>query len=158
MARTAAALAKHGHMVRVFTGRYDKRLPVAEEQYGVMVLRLPDPEIRFIGTIIFLWNLIWEMRHRSYYDAVFTNMINETSVTGIIIGKIFHKKVFFRVSSKKNLAECGKFSLKRFYQKIAFCADGMIAQTEELKQIAIDKGYDKEKITVIPNIEVHPKS
>lgn len=157
MARTAAALAKHGHMVRVFTGRYDKRLPVAEEQNGIMVLRLPDPGIRFIGTLLFLWNLAWQMRHRSYYDAVFTNMINESSAVGMIIGKILHKKVFFRVSCKENLAECGKFSLKRFYQRIAFCADGMIAQTEELKQIAIDKGYDKEKITVIPNI-IPPES
>ena len=141
IARMAAALAKKGHCVRVFTGRNDRNLPVAEEQYGVMVLRLPDPGIRIIGSLIFLWNLAWQMRHRSYYDAVFTSMINETSAMGVLIGNFFHKKTFFRISSKRNLGNSGILSLKNIYKKIVFTATGMIAQTEDLKISAIQAGF-----------------
>ena len=152
IARVACALAKRGHRVRVFTGKHDKSLPEAEEQYGVMILRLPDPKVRFWGTVVFLFHLIWQMRHRSYYDIVFANMIEETSATAIFIGKIFHKKTVFRLSSKKNLAKCVFFSLKKLYRKIVFCADYMIAQTDELKEVAVKNGYWANKIIIIPNI------
>jgi len=65
---------------------------------------------------------------------------------GFLIGRMFHKKTFCRISSKNN------FSQRNLYRKIVFHADGMIAQTEDLKQAAILAGYPAERITVIPNM------
>lgn len=146
MARVAEALRKRNHTVRVLTGRFDRSLLPAEEKLGVMIKRLPDPGIRIIGTIVFLLYLIREMLRRDTYDAVITSMINETSAVAVLLAKIMRKKVFFRVSSKSN------FRQKKLYRKLVFLADGMIAQTDDLRQAAISAGYPAERITVIHNM------
>lgn len=154
IARIAEALSRAGHNVRVYTGRHDISLPARLEENCVMVKRFTEPSKRFLGSIVFLLQVISHMlwSDRKYYDIVFTSMINETSAMAILVTKLLNRKVFFRPSSKANFEPIDASLKNKLYFHISQLADGMITQTEKLKKVALSYGYPAGKIVIVPNM------
>ncbi|RMD83903.1 MAG: hypothetical protein D6820_01695, partial [Lentisphaerae bacterium] len=129
--RAARELVVRGHQVTVLTGRFADTLPV-EDSEGVHIIRLPDPPVRGLRSLLFLAALTRQMiRLRKFYDVVLTTQINETSTAAIKLAHTLNKPVACYPSSigpLGNLAWTRGKILGPLYRKTLEKVDMIIGQ------------------------------
>lgn len=155
ISRIATSLFQADMNVTVLAGKHDNSLPSFREERGVMVRRFYEPQIRILRSVFFLSALVCRMLGtRSFYDIVFTYQVNETSFAAILMGKLLGKKVICGLGSMGahgDIANSRKKSFGALYRSSLRFVDSFIGQTDLFFEEIEKYGFDKNRMTVIPN-------
>jgi len=152
--RLAAALAARGIRVTLLTGRTPFRL-AAQDSCQYRVVRLWYPQIRFIGTAVYILRLIlYLVRHSPDYDIILSFMLKHTSFASIIAGGLIGKPVLVRPAGggiAGDIAFLKKAFLGSWCLSISRRASACISLSREISAELVRNGFRPERIFEIPN-------
>ena len=160
-----------GHEVDVICLSSDKRNKRKECVDGINIYRLPVKHKRkgrlsYIieyGSAFFLFLIVVTLRHlKKKYDYIQVNTMPDFLIYATIIAKAMGAKVVLDmheptpelwITKYGNTSNCFFCSLQRYIEKQAISYSyKTIVVTEALKSRVSERGADKNKITVIPNV------
>lgn len=153
LCRVADALMKQGHHIRVFTGAN----AAASSLRGLdtEVVRLWDPEVRWLGTAVFLLQLFaYLLFYSRWCTVMLLSMINETTAISALTCRITGTPMAIRLSAAGNV---GNFAWTRqrrigsIYRCAARMAARVICQTSASVEEAVAYGVPASKIRVMRN-------
>src|SRR3990172_8606029 len=99
--RFAAELVRQGHAVTVVTQRWEARQPERETDGGVAIERLSVPQVRWLGTVLYMRRLArWLARRRSDVDVCYTSMLKHTAYVTCRVGRRLGIPVILRPECK----------------------------------------------------------
>lgn len=165
----ARALVRKGLKVEVVTARLSREWPSREAEEGVIVHRLPSPQIRFLGTLWYLFHLtLFLFKHSKDFQIIHAFMFKETGIAAAVIGKMLGKKV---VVGPTGAGSSGDVALLRrkgksgwpgqiYYMSAGLArrlTDAFIAISREVKKELSHFGVSQEKIHLIPTSVPVPK-
>ncbi len=151
----AKELKKSRHSVFVLTQKI-KGLKSIEVRSGIKIYRkIFAPHFSFlfgifylIATFIFLW------LKRKEYDIIHCHILFLHTVSAVIIGKLFHKKVIVKIACTREIGDIARMQnirgakvLLRICKKV----DRFIAVSKEAIKELKDIGIRDEQIVFIPN-------
>lgn len=154
----ARGLASRGHDVTVLSGNHRPGELRAMESDGTFtLLRLPDPQVRFVGTASFLIRLKSRLQTLlSSADALIASQINETSMVALNTARSRNVATLLRPSSGGvnggNLTWARSRRFGTAYIKAASGADRLIMQTSFFSDDARTLGFDESSIDEITNL------
>jgi len=161
MAELAAGLAERGNSVTLLTARLDPSWPDRIHFRGFPVIRLPNPNVRFWGTLRYMQALkTWLRRHAHEYDVVYTAMLKHDAWATIRAVSRTHPVILFAPGSGPT-GDCA-------WQQTAFpgahirriCrrADAITAPSPQVFDELAAAGYPRDRLHLLPHgIVVHAK-
>ena len=91
--RQAKSYIAMGHPTTVVTGRYDRALPKLDSIEGVGVVRLAAPQVRFLGSLVFLTSLaLYLILRARQYDAVLVFHLKQAAMIAAVVCGLLGKR------------------------------------------------------------------
>ena len=151
----ASHLVAQGVDVTILTSRFNSSWKQTEHINNVPVIRLPSPDIKVVGAIIFLtclaYYLIW---HRKRYSLIHTYQISYTSFVSILLCKILQKPSLLKVASSGSGGDIRR-ARKTLWGKLCLFmakrATRIIAVSDAVKRELLEELVPHASITSIAN-------
>lgn len=155
MDRLAGALVARGCAVTVLTARWDARWPLELHRHGVRVVRLPQPRLRFWGTLQYLFALQrWLRAHRGEFDLAYVSMLKHDAYAVVGLGRRLGFPVVLRAEGAGPTGDCHWQLEARFGRTIKRrCAQAelLVAPSPPVERELIAAGYRRDRIRYAPN-------
>lgn len=154
MANLATELHAQGHHVTLLTAQWEAAWPAEIHHRGVRVLRLPQPQMRFVGTLVYVRELArWLRRHAGEIDLAYVSMLKHDAFGAIAAARGKFPVVLRAEGAGESgdchwqlEARCGRRIKQRCQQ-----AQALIAPSPAIEGELIAAGYGRTKIVSIPN-------
>ncbi len=161
MAELAAGLAARGNSVTLLTARLDPSWPERIHFRGFPVLRLPNPNVRFWGTLRYMQALKSRLRrHAREYDVVYTAMLKHDAWATIQAVSRTHPVILFAPGSGPT-GDCAwqqTALLGTHIRRICRRADAITAPSPQVFDELLAAGYPRDRLHLLPHgIVVRPK-
>lgn len=157
----ANAWAEQGGRSIVLTARWHPGWPVQLQFQHTLIIRFPQPKIRFWGTLRYMQALgRWLRQHRAQYDVICVSMLKHDAYAAVrAVGG--HVPILLRAEGSGRTGDC-------YWQLEARCgrrikcrlmsADAFIAPSEVIYRELQAAGYPRGRIHYIPNgVPIPPK-
>lgn len=150
----ATAWAEQGGRSIVLTARWDPHWSEEMQFQGVSIVRIPQPQVRLVGTLRYMHGLArWLRRNQAQYDCVCVSMLKHDAYAAMraVAGQV---PVILRAEGAGRTGDCYWQLEARCGRRIKYClmrADGLIAPSRTIQQEVQAAGYDRSKIHYIPN-------
>ncbi len=160
MAELGAGLVGRGRAVTLLTARLDPAWPQHIQFHGYPVIRLPNPSLRFWGTLRYVYALrSWLRRHAGEYDVVYTAMLKHDAWAAIRAVSRWHPVVLFAPGSGPT-GDCAWQRAALWGQqirKVCRLADAITAPSPQVFGELVEAGYPRERLHLLPHgIAVRP--
>ncbi len=154
MANLAAELHAQGHRVTLLTAQWEAAWPDEIHHRGVRVLRLPQPQISFVGTLVYIRELArWLRRHAGEIDLAYVSMLKHDAFGAIAAARAKFPVVLRAEGAGETgdchwqlEARCGRRIKQRCQQ-----AQALVAPSPAIERELIAAGFARTKIVSIPN-------
>ena len=154
MAELAAGLAERGHAVTLLTARLDPSWPERIRFRGFPVIRLPNPNVRFWGTLRYMQALTtWLRGHASEYDVVYTAMLKHDAWAAIRAVSRTHPVILFAPGSGPT-GDCAwqrTALLGAHIRRICRRADAVTAPSPQVFDELVAAGYPRDRLHLLPH-------
>lgn len=151
----ASSIAKRGISARVITSRFERSWPKKESIGGVEVIRLPNPKIKLLGALIFLFSLAWYLfKIRKSFSIIQTEQINYVNPFSILIGLMLGKPTVLKLASSGVGGDIKKWEgnpVGKIFIGLAKKATVIIALSDHIISELRDAGFPPTKIRRIGN-------
>lgn len=151
----ARTLRESGIAIDLATAKLKKEWKRVESVGELVVTRLPSPQIKVIGTIIYALSLMYYLiKHMKHYDVIHVHRADYDAVIVTPLGRIMGKKILVKLAGSGSFGdvECLRKSLiGSFALWIIAKADRIVAVNEDIKKELLEVGFKKDKIIMIPN-------
>lgn len=162
MANLAAALASRGAEVTLLTACWSPDWPTQVTLRGARVVRLPQSDRRFWGTLDYMRKLgHWLRRHRGQYDLVYVSMLKHDAYAalGAAGGRV---PVVLRAEGAGATGDCIWQDEARFgwlIRRRCRRAAAVIAPSAGIYDELLARGYDADRVVSLPNgVSIPPLS
>ncbi len=150
----AAGWVEAGGQSIILTARWDANWPAEILFQQVPVIRLPQPKIRFWGTVRYMWALGGWLRHnRSRYDCICVSMLKHDAYAAVrAVGR--QTPILLRAEGAGPTGDCYWQLHARCGRKIKYRlmeADAFIAPSQTIYRELQAAGYPRSRIHYIAN-------
>jgi len=153
--RISKGLSQRGWRICIFTQKLEPRHPDWEMTEGAEVVRISAPDVRFFGSIVFLFRLVWRLIARKReIDVVLGVMLKQASAAAVLASKIIGRKVVLRPACSGHYGDVQTARRLPFgWLQLLICkmADAFIAVSRDVSEELIQAGFARRKIHLIPN-------
>lgn len=150
------AVSAHGlgRNVTLLTARWDRRWPQRLTYRDLPVIRLPQPKLRFVGTLVYMASLSrWLRRHLRQFDLVFVSLLKHDAAAAIwAVGK--HRPVVLIAEGSGSTGDCAwqqEAFLGRWIRRVCYRADAVIAPSREIEAELWQAGYPRDRVHFLPH-------
>ena len=154
MENLARYFQKKGHTIEVLTLKYDNNLADFENINGLDVLRISYPQIKGIGTVVYLFKFAVKIRKEiKNWDAFYVVIPEYLAFFVSLFGALNNKKVILKFTGIGDLG--AGYINKLFMPKLLFWGIRKAAFFIAVSQTMVDDiasyKFTKDKIKLIPN-------
>lgn len=154
MAELAAGLTARGHAVTLLTARLDPAWPSRLQFRGFPVFRLPNPPVRFWGTLRYMQALKAWLRHQANkYDVVYTAMLKHDAWATMRAVSHTHPVILFAPGSGST-GDCAwqrTALLGGHIRRVCRQADAITAPSPQVFDELAAAGYPRERLHLLPH-------
>ncbi|GAB4139690.1 glycosyltransferase family 4 protein [Thermopirellula anaerolimosa] len=154
MAELGAGLVGRGCPVTLLTARLDPSWPNCIQFRGFPVVRLPNPNVRFWGTLRYMQALISRLRrHAGEYDIVYTAMLKHDAWAAIRAVSRTHPVVLFAPGSGPT-GDCAwqeTALLGTHIRRVCRRADAVTAPSPQVFEELVAAGYPPDRLHLLPH-------
>ncbi len=155
MANLASEFKRQGAEPFLLTAQWNSDWPKQFTHRDVEVHRLPNPEQRGWGTLVYMDALShWLRKNRDTYDVVFVSMLKHSAYAAVTACRKQRQSVVLRVEGGGDTGDCHWHKVARFGGRIRRrCkqADAVIAPSEATHDELVDAQFPLDRIHHIPN-------
>jgi len=154
MENLARHFLKKGHIIEVLTLKYDNQLPDYETVNGLEVFRIAYPQIKGLGTLMYLLKFTIKMwKEIKKWDLFYVVIPEYLAFIVSVFGAIYKKKVILKFTGIGDLG--AGYINKLFLPKLLFWgikkAAFFIAVSQTMVEDILKYGFSKDRIKLIPN-------
>jgi len=139
----------------IVTAQWDSHWPVEIDYAGIVVHRLPQPQIRGWGTVRYLWALSrWLKKQRDELDAVLVSTLQYDAYAAIAALADRPVPVILRAETAGPAGDCHwqrQFGFGGRIKRRCMQAAAIVATSDEVAQELRDDEYPADRIECIPN-------
>lgn len=154
-AQLAQSWVEAGCKVTLLTAQWEPSWPELVHFNGVDVVRLPQPQRRFMGTFCYMRRLgEWLRRRRDEFDLVYVSMHKHDAYAAVGMGRKLRFPVVVRSEGTGWSGDMAFHLQANFGLKIrrrCQLAAGFVAPSQAAVQELLEAGYPRERIRRIPN-------
>ena len=155
MANLATEFQRLGVKPILLTAQWDTTRPKHFMHRDVEVQRLPNPDRRGWGTLIYMDALSqWLRKNRDTYDIAFVSMLKHSAYSAVTVCRKQRQSVVLRVEGGGDTGDCNWHHIARFGSRIrrrCKVADAVIAPSQATHDELIDAQFPLNRIHHIPN-------
>jgi len=154
MANLGAALAASGDAVTVLTAQWLPAWPVQITLRGAHVVRLPQSDRRFWGTLGYMRGLKhWLRRHRGQYDLVYVSMLKHDAFAaqGAVGNRV---PVVLRAEGAGATGDCvwqDEARFGRLIRRRCRRAAAVVAPSPGIRNELLSRGYAADRVMMLGN-------
>lgn len=163
MSNLAVELQRQGATVTILTARWEPNWPAEIMHRGVPVIRLPQPRLRFWGTLRYMAAVRrWLQQNSQQWDVAYVSMLKHDAHAAITAARKLGRPVVCRAEGAglsgdvhwQVQANFGEAIRRRCYQAAA-----LVAPSEAIHRELVAAGYQRQRIVQIPNgVSVTPEA
>lgn len=159
-ARLATELRRQGAHPQILTARWERGWPREIEHAGVPVMRLPQPSLRFWGTMCYMRAIKQFLRDRIHeIDIVYVSMLKHDAFAALVALRNMRIPV---ILSARGSGDTGDFhwqrtaNFGRIIRRRCLQADAFVACSRVIHDEFLRSGYPADRLIYIPNGVVVP--
>jgi glycosyltransferase involved in cell wall biosynthesis len=155
MANLAAEFRRQGARPRIVTARWERRWPRELSHRDVPVVRLPQPAVRFLGTLRYMSALRGYLReHRDQIDAVYVSMLKHDAYAALGVLRDGPIPVVLRAEGAGPTGDVHWQKTANFGTAIrrrCQTAAAVVACSGAIRDELLEAGYPADRVHYIPN-------
>lgn len=157
MENLAVVLAAQGHSVTVVSTAWNQKWPRECLRDGYRLVRLPRPNLRLLGTAMYLMSLYrWLARNTESYEAIICSMLKYDAVVTLKAARRNKTgaPVVLRCEGGGDTGDCSWQQSTRtrlWVRRQLRDADAIVAPSPAIAREILDAGYSSSKTCVIDN-------
>jgi glycosyltransferase involved in cell wall biosynthesis len=155
MSNLAAALHEAGYQVTLLTACWHPDWPQEIFHRGVRVVRLPQSQRRFWGTLGYMRRLrSWLLRHRSEFDLVYVSMLKHEAYVAVGTGRSGGFPVVLRAEGGGQTGDAAWHTKSRggsWIRRRCQQASAVVAPSLAIQQELASAGFPQDRLHYIPN-------
>lgn len=161
MGDVARELHRRGAEVTILTAKWQPEWPDSLDDRGVRIIRLPQPRLRFWGTLRYMRALkAWLRQRHEAYDLVYVSMLKHDAFAALAARGDDGPAIVLRPELAGPLGDVcwqAKANFGRVIRRRCRTADALVALAPWVRDELVAAGYPREHIHEIPNgVRVQP--